>query len=46
MVAIAMLVAGFVVDQNDRNLAVNTLNKLIHLHRAPDFSVPERHRQR
>jgi membrane protein len=29
MVAIAVLVAGFVIDQNDPNLAVNTLNKLI-----------------
>ena len=37
MVAIAMLVAGFVVDQNDPNLAVNTLNRLI-TYIAPQIS--------
>src|ERR1043166_4427211 len=29
MVAIAVLVAGFAIDRNDPDLAVNTLNKLI-----------------
>ncbi|HEY0944037.1 MAG TPA: YihY/virulence factor BrkB family protein [Opitutaceae bacterium] len=44
LVAIAMLVAGFVLDKNDPNLAVNTLNSLIKFV-APQIDQYERLRQ-
>jgi len=40
LVAIAMLVAGFALDQNDPDLAVNTLNRVIKFV-APQISVYE-----